>query len=59
MIRASTVPRAGVARIIFQSFADHAHRESCTRADPATDLRGGAQRAVDRAQTRFGASYAG
>ncbi|AOI59982.1 hypothetical protein WI26_20450 [Burkholderia diffusa] len=47
------------AWVIFQLFADHARRESCARADPATDRRGGTQCAVDRAQTRFGASYAG
>ncbi|WP_195744433.1 hypothetical protein [Burkholderia ambifaria] len=55
----TAVPRLGVAWQSFQSFAGHAHRESRARADPANDRRGGTQGAVDRAQTRFGASYAG
>jgi len=55
----SAVPRLGGRRQSFQSFAGHARRESCARADPATDRRGGTRRAVDRAQTRFGASHAG
>jgi len=55
----AAVPRLGVAWQSFQSFAGHAYRESRARADPAIDRRGGTQGVVDRAQTRFGASYAG
>ncbi|WP_126225385.1 hypothetical protein [Burkholderia ambifaria] len=59
VIARMAVPRLGVAWQSFQSFAGHAHRESRARADPAIDRRGGTQGVVDRAQTRFGASYAG
>lgn len=59
IVRANGGAAPGVAWQSFQSFAGHAHRESRARADPAIDRRGGTQGVVDRAQTRFGASYAG